>query len=522
MKEITINPKNLLYHILLRWRLMILLAVIFAVLANCFGIYQSYTAKKKAAALAASLTSPSTATADPKESEDLIEKKENAMTESGMKLTSKELYDVDSAIDTYQLFSSQYAEIDAYLKNSVLMQIDAQRVPTLSIQYYVNDYYVVEYPVIEKRSYAAAVVSTYIATILDETTINAIAEACGTTPEYASELISVYDKGLFLCIDIMGKDEETCNAAGDIIKKRISDLRTAPILTSFGKYDITLTSEQFSYVVNTELYDKQLKKITDRNTVRTARVNVTTGMNDAQKQYLLAKMDYLNAISGGDSYVSTYTVGDNDEEETSEETEETVTPAPPKPVKIKYFDVKLVLAGFLGGILIGFFIALLSYTLTPVVRVNENISDGFKQIVLGTVWLDGKKKKFLGVIDRLITKWFYGREVGFELSKRIEMLCAGIQIAMEKEGIQNVYLTGASEKGNEIIEQLKENLKDSCNVVSGESVIYNPASLKTLSESESVVFVETAGDSRYEEIAKEIEVAGQSKVKVLGFVLLQQ
>ena len=52
-------------------------------------------------------------------------------------------------------------------------------------------------------------------------------------------------------------------------------------------------------------------------------------------------------------------------------------------------------------------------------------------------------------------------------------------------------------------------------------IITDPESLKDFSDSDAVAFVETVGDSRYEEILKEIELAGQSKVKVLGFVLVQ-
>ncbi|MBQ3786411.1 MAG: hypothetical protein II799_03975, partial [Lachnospiraceae bacterium] len=57
---------------------------------------------------------------------------------------------------------------------------------------------------------------------------------------------------------------------------------------------------------------------------------------------------------------------------------------------------------------------------------------------------------------------------------------------------------------------------------SGESILYSPKSLSDMSESQAVVFVETVGDSRYDEISREIELAESSKVKIMGFILRQE
>ena len=100
------------------------------------------------------------------------------------------------------------------------------------------------------------------------------------------------------------------------------------------------------------------------------------------------------------------------------------------------------------------------------------------------------------------------------------MICAGIDILIDKEELKTIYITGADCE-SEVVEGIKEKLQGKVSVKSGESIVFDPGSLKEMSESESVLFVETAGDSRYEEVAKELELAEQSKVKILGFVLVQ-
>jgi len=56
-------------------------------------------------------------------------------------------------------------------------------------------------------------------------------------------------------------------------------------------------------------------------------------------------------------------------------------------------------------------------------------------------------------------------------------------------------------------------------VNTGDCIIYSPASLENFATNDAVVFIEIVGDSGTGEIAKELELASQSKVKVLGFIL---
>ena len=263
---------------------------------------------------------------------------------------------------------------------------------------------------------------------------------------------------------------------------------------------MTQVADSYRIERNESVYEKQNKKIADCNSVIQCMMDMQLDMTERQANYFAARVHYL----------------DLEESQTAEPVSQTA------PSGISLVNKKFILLGFAGGAFLAVLIAIVAYVLTPVVRVKENLTNDFGGTVLGTIWTGNEKKKFLGVIDRLIGRWFYGRESEFEFDKRLDMISAGIEIAVKKEGLEKIYLTGASEKNGEVLAKLKERLTGSLSVGSGECVVYSPASLKELSESDAVVFIETAGDSRFDEVAKELELAAQSKVNVLGFVLIQQ
>ena len=304
-------------------------------------------------------------------------------------------------------------------------------------------------------------------------------------------------------------------AKSKLTEKEIADVENAIALCQVFEERIPemkedlqeFAAKQGDGLEETSVYDEKAKRIDDLYNVYYYRLTICDGMSDGQKKYfqsLLKYEDLMNDILNPP--LNSEGVGAKGETNLDE---------------VVYVHKKKILIGLFVGLFISCFISILGYALKPVVRVKENLSGDMNQTVFGTVWLRNSKKKFLGFFDKAIIKGFYGRESEYELSKRIEMLVAGICINMNKESIKKVFITGASPKADSVIKELKEKLGEKVTVENGECVVYNPESLKNMSEAESVLFVETAGDSRYEEIAKELELAEQSKVKVLGFVLVQ-
>ena len=134
MKDfITVDLKDLLYRIILKWRLMIIFAVIFAVAANMFGIYKS---KKSADAMAADQAALS----------------EDAESIKAL-LTDKEAQEVDIAVSAYMNLKKRCDALSRYLDGSVFASLDFSAVPTVKVNYIVDSHYETEYPVIEKKNF---------------------------------------------------------------------------------------------------------------------------------------------------------------------------------------------------------------------------------------------------------------------------------------------------------------------------------------------------------------------------------
>ena len=484
---ITVNMKNLLYRILLSWRFLLISGIIFALLGNCYGVFRDYKNAGKEV--------PGTASEILSVAKDKVEN-----TKSG--LSDVEIKEVENAIEMHRRYEHAYTVLQDYISESVVMQLDYDRVPECFLRYYVDEHFTVEYPQIQRHEYSSDIARAYAEILLDEETISQIADVCGLQQEYAREIVTAYSSQNYLCVDVIGLNSEQCDEIINILKKRVNQISKSGSF-EFADYDISLVSDNFVIKKDDSVYDKQIKKINDINSVWNSMSKVDEGLNEDQIAYYKAQIDYLDlqeAEAAGDVSLVVNTE---------------------QPSGIDYIHAKLILVGFAGGICLAVVFVILNYIFKPVIRSKENLTEDLSQTVLGTVWSRNEKKKFLGFVDKWITKWFYGRETEFVFEKRLEMLCAGIRIAMEKEGLQSVYFSGVSDKNTEVVQLLKDNLKETYKVNNGECIVYDPASLKEFAESDIAVFVETAGDSGICEINRELDLAKQSKVKVLGFILLQ-
>ncbi|MBR0147732.1 MAG: hypothetical protein IJM23_00900 [Lachnospiraceae bacterium] len=481
MKDfITVDLKDLLYRIILKWRLMIIFAVIFAVAANMFGIYKS---KKSADAMAADQAALS----------------EDAESIKAL-LTDKEAQEVDIAVSAYMNFKKRCDALSRYLDGSVFASLDFSAVPTVKVNYIVDSHYETEYPVIEKKNFDSELAGMYIQKLsggYDET-----AEKYGLDTGFIDELITFdHEEGsaLFTAV-IYGRDRQMCEDIAAALDGRVNSA-SPEIASALVPHDVIRVSSEYMVAPAPLMRTTQGSYVYELNNYRGAMMTVVNTLNADQKSALEA---YVKAAEKSD-----------ESEETAADTAATSS------VSVSFIHKKLILAGFIFGIILVCGFVCLSYVHRPVVRVKESITGAYKKSVLGTVWEESKDKK-KNPIDKWLTSLFYGRESEFGYDKRLDMLSAGIAVAMSKEGLESLYITGACDKGEKLIKDLVKRLSSKVKVSSGESVLYSPKSLADMSESQAVVFVETVGDSRYDEISREIELAESSKVKIMGFILRQE
>ncbi|MBQ6036201.1 MAG: hypothetical protein IJL43_02710 [Lachnospiraceae bacterium] len=112
MKERVIYLKDLFYYICRKWRIALILMLVFALVLNFYGWYR---AKKAADASASS------------HRDELEALREN--------LTEKQIFDAEDRARNYFVYYRQYLDQGQYMENSVYFKLDPTAVPVFRAEY---------------------------------------------------------------------------------------------------------------------------------------------------------------------------------------------------------------------------------------------------------------------------------------------------------------------------------------------------------------------------------------------------
>ncbi len=486
--EMTISLKDLLYRILLRWRLILVCLLLGAVLFGGVG----YRKNRKAADR-------------PLETAPLTRKEQIEKLES--ELPDNEIAAAQAAIKTYLDYQESSELLEEYLSGSMRMKFDPARVPTLKLQYLIDSHYEAVYPVVAARDSTGDILTSYAGKILNGSVYEEIAEALTEStgeecePSYMRELVSADGTGSILTLIVHGLSEEDCRAISAILQEAVRE-NTGELQAVYGDFDITLLQEAYYENVNPDLITEQRQKRDEYNGLRNTMNGLANNMTDPQKEYYYALLAEAK--------------GEEEETGTLGKTEQ---PA----VKVQLFHKKYILLGAAAGVFLACCYLACRYLLSARLRVKEDLEECFGISSLGTLPAAEPKRKFLGVVDRWISSGFGDKDRQFSEEERIRMICAGIRIGAKKSDMKSIYLTGVC--GDEACEQVKALLCDKmkpdiASVRCGRSVTCDPESLEALAAADGVVLVERIGGSRYDELRKEVEICRQNQVEILGSVVI--
>lgn len=493
--DMSISIKDMLMRVCLKWRAMIVWAVILAILFNGLGVLKEYKAVQTQKQLE-----------DEKTNTELqLENAEKKVTELEKGLSDREIADVKRVVESYADLQSRYTVAREYFENSAKMQLDPSRVPTMMIQYNINTNYQVEYPIIDKRDNTSPIISAYCDYIKSDETYDALKNAMVSDVEvsYVKELVDAVEDCGNISVTIIAPTEEDCKAMGDVVEKTISKA-TGKLQNIYGAFEVTPIMDSYGCAANSTLLNDQTTVVNNMNSIRSAIVNITSGMNDAQKEYYSALLDYDTIANPPDA------VGENLQNlELAENSENT---------SINLIHAKMLIL----GILVGFFLVVcwyaLLYILSNRMRTADDLEEVYGMRLMGTLTIKTKKN----IVDRKIQEAFSGKN-DFTYEEQMRMICAGIRISAKKLGIQKLYITGSSrEKLDSYYAEIAKQLKaQNLDVQYGVSVIYDPESLEKMAESDGVVLVEKTGSSLYKDIKKEMDCCLSNKVQIIGAVVLE-
>lgn len=480
MKEREINLIDLLFEILLKWRMIIVFMLIGGILLGGYS-YMNSAKTLKAQQTQVVLTD------------------EEKMASLEAKLTDEEKVKVIMALD--------YANYATYYNESVLMQIDANNAPTTELVWDIqaeDEAMEAELVGVYEQMFEAGVTEWLIQNGMDEAEASKVNELIITEAEWLRDTDYIFtDKNSVIYISVVHVDEDSCKALADMVKAYVNE-QQKELAKLYGEHKATVVSETYATVINADLLSKQrntLVIITDCNTKIAA---LKKEFTDLQKQYLdlLQKDVIVNAEEVADT-------------EAQPETEASV-PAPS--VSIKFVAVGMVAFAFLYVCLI-----FVTYIFNNKLRANDDLTVLYDVPQFGVVNSKKSKKKFLGFVDKWLLSLRDRNKREFTAEESKEIAAVAIKVAAKKSDSNEVYLIGCDLKkqANDLCTGIQDILKeDNIKIEILDNVLYNAEEMDKLTDVQCAVLVETVGSTMYDEVTKELELLKRNNINVLGGILV--
>ena len=498
--EITIGIKDLVLRICLKWKQLVIIGVIMAIVFNAIGTLKYYRAVQRTKAEMNQTQSESLG--------NMMEEAKNKADGSRKNLNRYEIDEVERALQAYQSVSDCYESSLAYTKKSIKMQLDSSKIPTVSLQYTVNNHYTVEYPIMEAKDLTDTIINAYSVNVMKDSIFQQMADELDEKTEgaYIRELVSTKAEADNFCVEIMALSKKDCMAMAEVIKNEVNDV-TEELKRIYGDYDISLVTESYGERSDSSVLAYQIAQLNNLNTIKNTFNNLQSTMNDDQKTYYedLLECEEIKNEKTMDTEMATSL-----EQEEKKEVPE-----------MKYFHIKyFILGGFCGIFLVCAWIVF-GYIFADKLRTVRDIEDSWELPVLGV--LKSEKVKKMSYFNRSIMNKFYSLE-DYSDDDYLRMICAAIRIASRKNNYDTVYITSTSNhvEIKQYIQLIIEVLqKDKINIRFGNSVVIDPESLEQLAASDSVVIVEKVDNSYYASIRKELEICYTNQIPILGSVVIR-
>lgn len=485
MKEREISLVDLIYEILLKWRMIIVFMVIGGLLLGGYSYMQSAKTIEIQ-----------------KDQNQVVLSDAETLANLEKKLTVEEKANVKAVLG--------YADYAEYYNDSLLMQIDANNTPTTELVFRVSaaDEKVEAALVrVYEQMFETGISEWLIQGGMDVSEASKVSELIITENEEINQLAqSLVEKNGVVYVSVVHVDETKCKELAKQVVEYVSAQKTE-LEKQYGTHEITLVNETYATVMNEELLNNQ----------RIVLVNISNGITyiDKLKPTFSAEQNqYYNLLKKGVSADAT--------ENTTDGT--TVVPEPvvvtPSPsVSIKYVVLGMVVFAF-----IYVFYVFVAFITNNKLRANDNLTDLFGMVQLGVVPTNENKKRFFGFVDKWILTIHNRNKRKFTVEEAEEIVAVAIKIAVKKSEGKEVCLVGCDVKRqtNDICKNIQSILeKEDIKVKILDNVLYNAEEMEKLEDASWAVLVEKTGSTMYDEVAKELELLERYNINVLGGILAE-
>lgn len=402
----------------------------------------------------------------------------------------------------------EYAQMEDYMQSSVLMQMDAYRVSTARLQYWVDmDTGKDKGGTAETGMTAGVLVDAYINRIMDsqwrKNVLESVDDSIGL--QYLSEMISVTKTDHAFVVYMKYTEQGQLRKIANELKKDLGNY-CKELSGSFGTHRLVLVNESVGVVVDNDVYTIQQNRKSALLTLENNIAAYKAAFNDAQKSLYTGKIVVSKTEKTQDNTLE----GDEDEEVIE-------SPAP----RIRIYNILL---GAILGMLLAGIVRASVYVFSDKLKNGDNI-EAYPGIS-GLGYMEEQKTEVSGYFGRLDAKLDrYSRRNCGSLTneQQIQMIVSNIALCCEKERLKNIYFNSSvnftGEKTGQIADMLR---KRGIAVSNGLSILQDAAAMEDMCRADGVVFFEETGKSRYGNLEWETKLCRMHQKKMIGMVVVIQ
>lgn len=460
-KEREINLLELFWGILFSWRQIICFGIIFAVAVGGIRYVKDLRAYQAA-----------------QNSKD--EKQEEELAEDEMQ----------QVIEARNLML-RIKEYEDYLANSALMQMNLYAKPVVELQYYVDSDYTFNYTQESQNDYTGDLLAMYCSYITSGEMSNRVIEDANLSVklEDFSEFWTVSKNENSISIKVTCPEEEKMEIVAESIKTQLNKKEIE--FQEIGAHKLKLLVESENVVVDNTLIDR---KNTISNNIATINSQLNSLKNSLSEQQL--------------ELVTSEWEGNEDGNQ--------------KVLRPGFSFMYMIVGAVFGIFLICIWVACKTI-LTVKFQNPEEIRTLYNARLLGEVRIEPKKKRFLSIIDEKLLSIKNRKRKKLTIKQQINMVTENIALSCKQQGIGCIYMTGSEYEAidTSTLDMLKQELSaQDIQVKEGGNIFYDAKSLRKGTEVGNIVFIEQKGQSIYDEIFKELNLANEQKNNIIGFVVL--
>lgn len=466
--DIFVNFKDMLLYVLLRWRVLLVVALVLSLLAGGFSYWKDYNRYQAAQS-------------------NITEEEQEAQLDAASVARITEVLQYQRAFDN----------ISRYNKSAPLMQINAEAVPTQDISYLITG---------QRAKGAAELFAKYMESESLYRKIPGLTEANPSMAGYIAELVSTYtdedetismgapqNAYVILHVQVMAPTKKMCEQIAKVVRENMTEL-TGDVRRAVGQVSLSKVYDQYTMARNVAVRDAQISSLNNQK-------NYEKSLRDAEEDLTSAEKDYINRYSSKEE--------EQVEEQTGEKDE-------PKPIPAPKVSTKWMVMGFIGGILLAALWYILRYLTDGRVKSAAEMTVRYSFPVFGMV--DSPRKKKQCALSRWLIRSLRGPVLPLDLVER------EVALAAQRADCKSLYLTGCSlsQADEEMLDGLRAYLQtQDITLEIGESPLFDATAAERMAAADGVLLAEKIGVSRHRDIQREEDIMHLADRPVVGIVVLQ-